>query len=317
MRVSPISMAQYNNSKRQQVAFHGFFRNLKNAVGGAIDAGRNVLMGETDDYLGEWVDQMSIRETGFRVGEKENIERQIAAREKQIEDEKEFARQATKKLNEVTSDDPLDSLVCEKMKILKDEFFSVVAMSHKDSSIIPPNGILIEEPVLFEFKNPIEVYGLYDVENQGIKVLLRNMHNYISLYKQNLKERMEYDLQNMLFEHRKSAEQSVLSYLNCNENINTFVESPKSVADFQAILKKSKDAFSNNGKHSLIILENFENIGTSKTENRQIIAALKSITCSCAEKFHSTFLIKIAVDKIKDIDPVLLVDSRMPIRIKF
>ncbi|MDO5306542.1 MAG: hypothetical protein Q4E83_02140 [bacterium] len=82
------------------------------------------------------------------------------------------------------------------------------------------------------------------------------------------------------------------------------------------MLKESKADYIKNNKRTVLHISNFEYLGKETLSNKQIIATMKSLMQSCSNKYMCTILIDIAKEKIKDIDPILLVDSRIQIKIK-
>ena len=323
MQISPINSVQYKNKPPQNVAFNGFFRTLKNIAGSAIETGVNIANGKTIEPVGEFFDQLSLRETGYRVGEKEKIARRIAEQEKELAKEEENARKA----KEIIEEKRLDSLAQKYKDILKDEFLSVVELAQKDSNIVPPNGILIETPRKFKLKDEFE-YPCYFIKQQRsffsyfIKnnLTLEQLQNFMYEHEERenqwFKQKGEYFSEKEAYEDKVGIQERVLSYLKNKENINQYEIESNDLAQMKTTLQFVQEKYKEDGKHSLVWLNSFESLGSVEDNNKKTVAILKNIMCSCAEKFHVTFLLKMSEDSISKIDPILLVDSRIPIKIK-
>lgn len=332
MRISPINYCQYRNTRGGNIAFNGFFRDLKNLAGSAIDTGVKVVTGQTTNPEKEFLDQLSIRETGYRIGEKEKLEREIAENERRIREERANAERIEKERKELEQERHLRNLLQPHIKTLENEFFSMIEFSQKDPTILPPNGILIETPEPFNLvpprlsepgyfhHNPIMMAFRYCVEN-NYPITEDNLTKQLQKFEEEQdRERhkiIEYEEKCQKYNDRIQTQELIEQYLKNKQNINKFlITSLNSVEHLGSALSCAQNEYLKNGKHSLIFLDGFENIGKETSENKKSIAGLKSLMCSCAEKYHATLLLKIAADKLKSIDPILLVDSRVPLKIK-
>lgn len=192
-----------------------------------------------------------------------------------------------KKLQQLKKEDELDEkrrkkeLVLNNAKIMfNNNFLSSIELEKSGENIEIINGILIEE--------------------DDIKLKNRFI-NYCKNSNQYLFDEISYlDINNAIINNTNTA----LTYNDI------FLEL------FQKKLKKSLKNYQNNGIRTLIYIPSFEHIGEDKNENKNIIATLKSIMCNCAEKYKSTLLIDIAKNKLEKIDSILLVDSRIQLKIK-
>ncbi|MBO5739061.1 hypothetical protein J6R97_06950 [bacterium] len=101
-----------------------------------------------------------------------------------------------------------------------------------------------------------------------------------------------------------------VSFNQINTSQKTFLK------NFNEILKKAKDNYENKNLYTLLYISNFELLGEDCPANKQIIATFKSLMSCCAEKYKCTLLINIPKYKLAKIDPILLVDSRIQLRIK-
>ncbi len=342
MRINSINPVQYNNSHQNRVAFKGFWRDLKNIAGSALDTGVNYITGQTNAPEKEFIDQMSIRETGYRVGEKERLEKEIAEKEQRLREERKRAEQIENERKSLEKENYLRQLLKPYIETLENDFFSVIEASKKDSNIIPPNGILIETPGLFtqepvpkpeRYPRLLNTLKVFDEANNEItryfiahgvmprfiqmaRMTAEINDRYIEEYHASVQRYQNYNNEKREYEERILVQQKLEQYLRNKQDINKFLIQTESLSHVGSALECAQKAYNENGKHALIWVENFDKIGTPLEENKRCIAALKNILCSCAEKFHATCLINIAKDKIQSIDPILLVDSRMPIKIR-
>ena len=87
------------------------------------------------------------------------------------------------------------------------------------------------------------------------------------------------------------------------------------IKDLSKALKESKSNYDKHNIRSIILIDEFEKYGLSgeKGGNKQLIANLKSIMQSCSDKYKATLFL--TTNNPLDIDPILLVDSRVPVRV--
>ena len=86
--------------------------------------------------------------------------------------------------------------------------------------------------------------------------------------------------------------------------------------NFNNILKESKSNYENNSIRTLLHIPDFEFLGEEIDSNKRIIATFKALLSSCAEKYKCTFLLSVPKEKLSKIDPILLVDSRIQLKLK-
>lgn len=80
-------------------------------------------------------------------------------------------------------------------------------------------------------------------------------------------------------------------------------------------LKESKKYYDKHNTRSIILLDEFEKYGLDpeKGGNKSITSQLKSIMQGCSDNYKATFFL--TTNNPQDIEPILLVDSRAPIRV--
>ncbi len=85
--------------------------------------------------------------------------------------------------------------------------------------------------------------------------------------------------------------------------------------DLNNALKESKKNYKKNNVRSIILIDEFEKYGLDgeKGGNRKNVANLKSIMQACSDKYKATLFL--TTNNPLDIDPILLVDSRVPVRV--
>lgn len=79
--------------------------------------------------------------------------------------------------------------------------------------------------------------------------------------------------------------------------------------------EQSKKTFEDTNTRTIILIDEFENFGLKKElgGSLQRIAALKAFMGSCSEKYKATLFL--TTNNPQDIDPILLSDSRTPVRV--
>lgn len=85
--------------------------------------------------------------------------------------------------------------------------------------------------------------------------------------------------------------------------------------DLENALNESKKNYSKNKIRSIILIDEFEKYGLDgeKGGNKALVASLKTVMQSCADKYKATLFL--TTNNPQDIEPILLVDSRVPIRV--
>lgn len=90
-------------------------------------------------------------------------------------------------------------------------------------------------------------------------------------------------------------------------------ENSTNLSKIREQLLKSKETFEKTGERTLLFIDDFELMTSQKDENKGAIATLKSAMFSCSDKYKCTIIL--TAPKSNNIDPVLLVDSRVPLKI--
>jgi len=108
----------------------------------------------------------------------------------------------------------------------------------------------------------------------------------------------------------------ILTAKETNNNVYS-VQKNKSnneiMLDIQKIMNNAENNFYKNGKPTLLYIEKFDIIATPKDGNKATIAVLKSLMCSCSEKYHCTIVFD--APENNTIEPILLADSRVQSKI--
>lgn len=78
-------------------------------------------------------------------------------------------------------------------------------------------------------------------------------------------------------------------------------------------LNNAKSNYENKGTRSIILMDEFDNFGSKDAENKRNVAMLKAAMTGTAEKHKATFFL--TTNNPLDIDSILLVDERCPIRV--
>lgn len=115
--------------------------------------------------------------------------------------------------------------------------------------------------------------------------------------------------------------QNLYNWIKTNDNVihDSIVFDSSDENSFIVNLKEklniSKKNFEENDKRTLLEIVNLDKVFDSRIV-KQATPLLKAIMTSSAEKYKCTFWLNLFQNEVEKIDPILLVDSRMPIKLK-
>lgn len=261
---------------------------------------------------------------GTRSKEIENHLNEMERLRKGLKEQERKLAEQKAELEEAERVAKIKSESIQKKNLLNNEFFTLIDNEKNGQEVVIPNGILIE------IEN-------YDVNKEVLKwleendkIVYKNLPCFIedpetrqeneAKYKSNFEvAKKSFDIFKMGIAYICLALEDYAHYNKLiSQNPEKRLEAREEFIDIlDSNLEAAQKTYNETGKRTLIYLDNFGLIGYGdKIDNKQIIAFLKSIFCSCADKYKTTFLLNLSKNKINNIDSILLADSRFPLKVK-
>lgn len=220
----------------------------------------------------------------------------------------------------------VENLILNPAKVkFQDDFISLLDLEKEGNSIEIPNGILLENEnadLNSKFINWLKLSNEFlfkeinhpkcDWPKPKRPILHIFLADVLRYYLHNGVIPSEASLRDEYNKRMRKFEVDLAVY---NEKSNKYIQACF-LKNLDKSLKQAKEDYSTNGKRTLLYIPSFELIGTEQSSNKQIIATLKALMTSCAEKYKCSLLLNIPKEKLKTIDPILLVDSRIQLKLK-